>query len=80
MSDLDGATGSKLEAEYRKMWFQFYNQRKKAGTEGVGGSRTSLEKQHRHTQSLDTRRWAMARESKIMLSGSSNWFDAFLQF
>lgn len=30
MSDLDGATGSKLEAEYRKMWFQFYNQRKKS--------------------------------------------------
>lgn len=79
MGDLD-AIGKGLEAEYRKAWYQNYNQRKRAGTEGAGGSRTSLEKQHRHTQALDTRRWSMARESKILLSESKNSADAFLQF
>lgn len=69
-----------LENKYRQLWYQYYNQRKKAGTEGQGGSRSSLEKQHRNTKSLNTLRWAMARESSVLLSGSSNWFDAFMQF
>jgi hypothetical protein len=71
---------AELETDYRKIWNQYYNQRKKAGTEGSGGSRTTLEKQHRHTLSLDTRRWAMARESRIRLSESKISADVFMQF
>ena len=59
-----------LENQYRQRWFQYYNQRKQANTEGQGGSRTSLEKQHRHPNSLDIRRWAMARESAISGQGA----------
>jgi hypothetical protein len=69
-----------LEAKYRQIWYQYYNQRKAAKTEGQRGSRSSIEKEHRHPDSCYTLRWAMARESSISLSGSSNWFDAFMQF
>jgi len=69
-----------LESKYREKWFQYYNQRKKAGTEGQGGSRNSIEKQHRHPVSLDTRRWAMARENEVKLSQSKQWYDVFMQF
>lgn len=81
MAELNDIIGNgTLEANYKKVWYQYYNQRKTAGTEGQGGSRSSLEKQHRHTKSLNTTRWAMARESKILLSGSKNSADAFMQF
>lgn len=56
MADLDDITTTKLENEYKQRWFQYYNQRKEAGSEGARGSRTALEKQHRHTKSMDTRR------------------------
>lgn len=80
MADLDDITTDKLEKEYKTRWFQYYNQRKEAGSEGARGSRTALEKQHRHLKSMYSRRWAMARESKILLSDSKDWWDAFLQF
>lgn len=73
-------TNAELEEQYRNLWNTYYNQRKAKGTEGQDGSRTSFEKQHRHTSSLDTRRWAMGRESQVLLSGSSNWYDSFMQF
>lgn len=68
MGDLD-KTFDRIEYQYRTV-FQYYNQRKQQGTEGQGGSRTALEKQHRHTQSLNTRRWAIGRETT----------SSFLQF
>jgi len=75
-----------LEQTYRDKWYQYYNQRRNAGTEGQSGSRTSLEKQHRHPNSLETRRWAMARERQLYSSGSvglsqsTKSYDAFMQF
>lgn len=69
-----------LEREYRTSWYQTYRQRKNLDTEGVRGSRTALEKQHRHIKSLETTRWAMAREDKVLLSNSAQGFDAFIQF
>lgn len=80
MADIDDITTTKLEKEYKTRWFQYYNQRAEAGSEGARGSRTALEKQHRHLKSMYSRRWAMARESKILLSDSKEWYDAFLQF
>lgn len=77
MGDLD-KTFNRLEYRYRTAWNQYYNQRKQTGTEGQGGSRTALEKQHRHTESLNTRRWAIGRESSVTESG--NAAAVFLQF
>jgi hypothetical protein len=83
MSELD------LEQKYKQGWNQYYYQRKKSGTEGQGGSRSSLEKEHRHPQSQLTVRWAMGRESyyakndagkRVLLSGSTKGYDAFMQF
>jgi|GEM_PF-4885705 len=81
MADMVDLLKSKgLENTYRRGFNQYYNQRKRAGTEGQGGSRTTIEKEHRHDSSLETTRWAMARESKILLSASKNTADYFLQF
>jgi len=79
MSELDPTTLGQ-EAVYRQKWMQYYNQRKQMGNEGARGSRTALEKQHRHTESLNTVRWAMGRESAALLSESAQWYDAFMQF
>ena len=79
MAELD-PTSLGREETYRQRWMQYYNQRKQRGDEGARGSRTSLEKQHRHTKSLNTVRWAMGRESAALLSGSGQWYDAFMQF
>lgn len=79
MAELD-PLGLGIEQRYKQSWNQYYNQRKNTGTEGQRGSRAALEKQHRHTKSLDTVRWAMARESQALLSGSDKWYDAFMQF
>ena len=69
-----------LEGTYRSQWYQYYNQRRNAGTEGQRGSRGTTEKQHRHPESLFTIRWAMARESQIALSGTGQSFDQFMQW
>lgn len=79
MAELD-PLGLGQEQNYRQRWMQYYNQRKQRGDEGARGSRSSLEKQHRHPKSLDTIRWAMGRESAALLSGSGQWYDAFMQF
>lgn len=65
-----------LEQRYREGWLQYYNQRRQRKTEGQGGSRTTIEKEHRHPKSLGTLRWAMGRESGNALAGG----QAFLQF
>lgn len=75
-----------IETTYRQKWFQYYNQRRNEGTEGQRGSRSAVEKEHRHPVSLETRRWAMARESSVYesksvgLSQSDKWYDKFMQF
>lgn len=74
MGNIDAAF-SQLDSYYRNTFYQYYNQRKLAGTEGQGGSRTALEKQHRHPKSMNVRRWAMGRET-----AATEGTDGFLQF
>lgn len=71
---------SDLESIYKREWYQYYNQRKAAKTEGQGGSRSANEKEHRHPKSLNIRRWAMGRESQVLLSQSAHGYDAFMQW
>lgn len=67
-----------VESVYRTRWFHNYNQRRLSGTEGSGGSRVTLEKEHRSEKSKSTTRWALARESQIALAdGHSD--DIFIQ-
>ena len=84
MADLQGATNhpgfpNAAESTYREYWNHYYNQRKSTGTEGQRGSRTAVEKEHRHPKSMDTLRWSMARESQVAL-GSGHSYDVFLQW
>jgi len=80
MADLQGAKRpSDPESVYRQSWFHYYNQRKLAQSEGEGGSRGSLEKQHRSPMSNDTLRWAMARENQVTLADGHS-HDIFLQW
>lgn len=80
MSELDIQSQQGAQQRYQNAWNQYYNQAYDKGTESQNGARAALEKEHRHPDSLDTTRWAMARESQALLSGSKNWWDAFLQF
>jgi len=52
------------ESIYRTKWNQSYTERIVKGTEGQGGSRTQIEKEHRHPKSLKSVRWSMARENQ----------------
>lgn len=79
LAELDPTTAGQ-EQRYRQGWIQYYNQRKQQGNEGKRGSRTALEKEHRHPQSMNCVRWSLGRESAALLSGSKQWFDAFMQF
>jgi len=54
---------SQIEDKYREEYFKYYNQRKLLNQEGQGGSRYAQEKEHRHPQSSNTWRWAMARDN-----------------
>lgn len=67
-----------IEKIYRTSWYHNYNQRRLAKSEGLGGSRSSHEKDHRHPQSCDVTRWSLARESQIALADKDN-HDIFIQ-
>ena len=69
----------KVEFNYRNSFYQNYNQRKKDATEGQRGSRSMVEKEHRHPKSLSVSRWAMGRED-LKPIGSDKGYDRFMQF
>jgi len=67
-----------VEKTYRTQWYHNYNQRRLNKSEGLGGSRISLEKYHRSEESCNTTRWAFARESQVALADKHS-DDIFIQ-